>query len=189
MDVREAVRSRRTVRKFAQRPVPRELLTDWVDCARLSPSAANRQPLRYRIVDDPALAGKIFPLTRWAGLLGPAGTPGPGERPTAYILLLTGRESAPGGSPHDAGAAAQTIQLLAAAHAVGCCWMGAIEREAILALCGLDPERFALDSLLAMGYAAERPVFEDADDGDTRYYRDETGRHYVRKLPLRDVLV
>ncbi|NLG38008.1 MAG: nitroreductase family protein [Clostridiales bacterium] len=189
MDIREAARARRTVRRFSQKPIDRALLVDWVDCARLSPSASNRQPLRYRIIDDPARAERIFPLTRWAALLGPQGTPTPGERPTAYILLLADRTVAPGGCAHDTGAAAQTIQLLATGHGVGCCWMGAIDRDAILAAEGLDPERYALDTLLALGYAAEEPVFEDAPDGDVRYYRDETGRHRVRKRTLGDVLI
>lgn len=189
MELREAIRARRTVRKFLQKPIPRELILDWIDCARLSPSASNRQPIRYAVIDDPALTEKVFPLTRWAVLLGPEGTPGPGERPTAYILMMTDRTIAPKGNAHDVGAVAQTLQLLATAHGVGCCWMGAIEREPILAIAGINPERYQLDTLLAIGYAAENPVFEDAPDGDVRYYRDDTGRHHVRKLPLHDVLL
>ena len=42
-------------------------LTYLVDCARLSPSAMNRQPLRYRLVYSETECEKLFPRLKWAG--------------------------------------------------------------------------------------------------------------------------
>jgi len=56
----QEIMSRRTIRKYAQKDVPREVLLRCVDAARLSPSGANRQPLKYVIVNDQELIKDVF---------------------------------------------------------------------------------------------------------------------------------
>src|SRR3972149_4829173 len=46
----EALRTRRTNKKFRATPVPREILLELVDAARYSPSGANKNPWRFIIV-------------------------------------------------------------------------------------------------------------------------------------------
>lgn len=46
---------RRSVRYYEDRPVPREKVEDAVRAALQAPSACNRQPFIYRIVDDPSM--------------------------------------------------------------------------------------------------------------------------------------
>ncbi|MBS3736528.1 nitroreductase family protein, partial [Candidatus Bipolaricaulota bacterium] len=53
MEVSEAIRSRRSVRKFRDQRVPRKDLIELVDYARLAPSGMNKQPLEFVIVDEP----------------------------------------------------------------------------------------------------------------------------------------
>ncbi|MBS3825365.1 nitroreductase family protein, partial [Candidatus Bipolaricaulota bacterium] len=53
MEVSEAIRSRRSIRKFQDRRVPRDVLEELVDYARLAPSGMNKQPLEFVIVDKP----------------------------------------------------------------------------------------------------------------------------------------
>ncbi|MBU2609043.1 MAG: nitroreductase family protein, partial [Chloroflexi bacterium] len=55
MNVYETVISRRSIRRFKDTPVPRELLERCVNAARLAPSAGNLQPLEYIIIDDEKL--------------------------------------------------------------------------------------------------------------------------------------
>ena len=50
--LRELVSSRRSVRRFRQAPVSRELVEKVLDIARLSPSAANSQPWEFVVVED-----------------------------------------------------------------------------------------------------------------------------------------
>lgn len=52
MSLPELMRTRRSVRSYQQRPVEEEKLEQVLEAARLAPSAANRQPWRYIIVDD-----------------------------------------------------------------------------------------------------------------------------------------
>lgn len=46
----DLVRSRRSLRRYADRPIPRELLEDLIDLAIWSPSAHNRQPWRFAVI-------------------------------------------------------------------------------------------------------------------------------------------
>lgn len=187
MDPLEMIRSRRTVRRFRQEPIGREILDRMVDAARLAPSAANRQPCEFLVVDDPARVAEVFPLVRWAGYIAPAGDPPEGQRPTAYILILVDTEKKmEGWAAHDAAAAAMNVIYAAAAQGIGSCWMGAIDRDSLKRLFGI-PDRCAIDTLLALGYPSESPVLEPFEDS-VQYWKDESGVLHVPKRALASVL-
>jgi nitroreductase len=59
---------RRSVRSYADKPVPRELVDKAMEVAGQAPSACNRQPFRFRLYDDRNLVKQILAL--------PAGTKG-----------------------------------------------------------------------------------------------------------------
>lgn len=50
MQVQEAIRTRRSIRRFQDRPVDGETLKKLVDLARLHASGGNMQPLRYAVI-------------------------------------------------------------------------------------------------------------------------------------------
>lgn len=52
LTVWEAVKARRSIRKFALDDVPEELINQMLEAARLAPSASNRQPWRFLVVRD-----------------------------------------------------------------------------------------------------------------------------------------
>jgi nitroreductase len=56
---REEMRRRRTVRYFAERPVPREIIEDCLLAAGSAPSGANMQPWHFVVVSDPAVKKQI----------------------------------------------------------------------------------------------------------------------------------
>jgi nitroreductase len=60
LDVFEAVRTRRSIRKYADKPVEKEKLMKVVQAARLSPSACNNQPWRFIVVSDEKVRNKFF---------------------------------------------------------------------------------------------------------------------------------
>ena len=187
MTVYEAAGTRRTVRKFRQEPIAREQLYKMVKAAVLAPSGANMQPLKYKIVDDAALAAKVFPLVKWAGYIAPTGDPAEGEEPTAYILILADQEIRKSGYELDAGAAAENLMLTAWEDGIGSCWMGAIDRPALARLLDI-PERYIINTLIALGVPAEQPVWEPRGEG-IRYYKDEQGVLHVPKRTLEEVLL
>ena len=182
-DIYELIKSRRTIRKFERRDIPRELLVKFIEYARFSPSGTNNQPVRYMIIDG-ELADKVFPLTRWAGLLKGAHSPSFDERPSAYILYLVPAGKKP---QHDIGAIAQSMGLMAQNEGIGTCWMGAIERPEIAAVCNV-PDGYEIDTLLSLGYPAESPAACEAKDGDTKYFLDENGVLNVPKLKAEDII-
>jgi len=57
--VKEAIKKRRSIRKFKQKPVPEELLEELLEAARLAPSASNRQPWRFQVIKDQDLKKRI----------------------------------------------------------------------------------------------------------------------------------
>lgn len=88
MEFYDVLKTRRSIRKFAQTKISDELLLKIIDAARFAPSAANLQPLKYAVVRGEK-CGDIFPHTKWAKLLGERGTPQKDEEPTAYIFVMT----------------------------------------------------------------------------------------------------
>jgi iodotyrosine deiodinase len=53
------IRRRRTVREFADRPVPREIVEDCLRAAGTAPNGANMQPWHFVVVSDPGIKRKI----------------------------------------------------------------------------------------------------------------------------------
>jgi len=47
MDLDEAIRTRRSVRRYLSRPVPRQLICEVLEAANLAPTATNRQPWEF----------------------------------------------------------------------------------------------------------------------------------------------
>jgi len=52
LTTKDAIESRRSIRKFKQTPVPDEYIKALIEAARLAPSASNTQPWRFKIVSD-----------------------------------------------------------------------------------------------------------------------------------------
>ena len=184
--VYDLILKRRTIRRFRQEPVPRELLGRMVNAARLAPSGMNLQPLEFVAVDDPQLLPEVFATTSWAGYIAPRGTPAEGERPTAYVAVLINRKIKKFAGQHDVGAAMMSMILTALEEGVGSCWIGSIEREQLAKVLHI-PAHLEIDSLLALGYPAEQPVVEKFR-GSVEYWKDEQGVLHVPKRPLEAVL-
>lgn len=186
MELQQVLKERRTVRRFSQLPIPEEELRALLDAGRLASCARNDQRLRYVVVRTPDLVGKVFNFTAWAGSVAPRRNPVSGvTAPTAFIVVTGKKEDAD--SPllqTDCGAAIQTIQLAAWERGIGCCWMGAIDRQKIHALLEL-PGECAILYIIALGYAAEKPVYDDVDDPEkVKYYLDDDDLLHVPKLTV-----
>ncbi len=188
--LKELVAKCRSFRRFYQEvPVRRETLLALVDTARLTASAANAQPLRFRIVSEPAECAAVFPFINWAGALTNWPGPAEGERPSAYIVICCD-QTVSKSSMWDEGIAAQTIMLSAAEQGFGGCIIGSCSRSGIAEALGIDAERFPVRLVLALGKPKEEVrIVPVGPDGSTAYYRDEAQVHYVPKRSLAEVLL
>ena len=181
----EKITSRRTIRKYAQKDVPREALLKCVDAARLSPSGANRQPLKYIIVNDQKLLTEVFSTLSWAGYL-PDYQPSEEEMPRAYVVILLDK-SIRQSPDHDAGIAAMSVSMVAYDEGLGSCILGAIDREKLRDILNV-PDGLDIVLLIAIGYSAENPVVDKMKNGDIKYWLDENGVLHVPKRDLKDIV-
>ncbi|MBN2288415.1 MAG: nitroreductase family protein [Candidatus Glassbacteria bacterium] len=187
MDVYDAIKGRRTIRRFSGAPVGIRLLTRLVDAARLAPSGGNCQPLEFIAVSKPELVAKLASHVKWAAYIHPAGNPPDGRGPGAFIVTLVNRQIAPDGAPYDVAAAVMTMILAARAEGLGSCWMGNIDRPALAKVLNVPGDGWILDSVLALGIPGESPVTEPLRDS-VRYWKDDAGVLHVPKRLLEDIL-
>ena len=90
----------------------------------------------------------------------------------------------------DDGIAAQTMMLGAVEQGWGGCMLGNIRRDQLAAALGIDQARYSIDLVLALGRPRETVRLVDVpENGDTRYYRDGEGVHYVPKRRLEELIL
>ena len=186
MTINEIIKNRRTIRKFKQTPLYIEQIESYIDAARVAPSAANLQPLKYVAVCRKEMVDKIFPLLKWAGYLAPAYNPEEGERPVAYVIVCADTHIRKEGFGEDVGAAVENMILSALCDGVGSCWLGSIDRMALKELLQL-PDNFIISSVIALGYPAESPKEAQVQDESIKYYLED-GTLNVPKRSLEDVI-
>ncbi|MCQ9207092.1 MAG: nitroreductase family protein [Omnitrophica bacterium] len=188
MSIRELVLKNRSYRRFFKDAVSPETLRGLVDLARLSPSAANLQPLKYIISCVPKKNALIFPHLKWAGYLKDWLGPLSEERPRAYIVIL-GDTGISKSFACDSGIASIGILLGATEKGLGGCIIGAIDREGLRAALKIRAA-YEILLVLALGKPKEKVEIEVVKGaGDIKYWRDKEGNHHVPKRKLDDLIV
>ena len=183
----DLIHKTRSFRRFKENePVDMTTLRSLVELARLGGSARNVQPLKYILINAPAVNAKIFPCLGWAGYL--KNWPGPekGERPAAYIVCLLDTRLS-----HDAdcdlGIATQNILLGASEKGFGGCRIASISSK-LRNVLELD-DHLQILVVMAIGKPAEAVSLENLElEGDIKYWRDAEGVHHVPKRPLQEII-
>jgi nitroreductase len=188
MDLRQLIEKTRTYRRFDEKhDITADTLASLVDLARLSASAANRQPLKYILVTDPEKRAAVYPCLAWAGYLTTWEGPDPGERPTAYIIILGDKEiSDTFGIDH--GIAAQSIMLGATTAGLGGCIIASIKKEKLRAALDI-PKDYEVLLVLALGKPVEEVVIDTIKNNNVKYWRDEARVHHVPKRTLDEIII
>ncbi|MGE5308087.1 MAG: nitroreductase family protein [Deltaproteobacteria bacterium] len=147
MDAIQALKSRRSVRQYSDRPVAGELLEQAVDCARMAATARNEQPWEFVAVTSAPKIKELAEITDHGKFL--ASAPACVAvfcRETKYFL-------------EDGSAATQNLMVAAAALGLGSCWIAGDKKpyaQRIVQALGV-PEGFRLVSLVALGHPAAQP--------------------------------
>ena len=184
----DIIKKNRSYRRFYQeRLIDPDRLKSLVELARLSPSTANLQPLKYVLSWEPERNAMIFPLLGWAGYLKDWDGPMESERPSAYIVILGDREITDNFSVNH-GIAAQSILMGATEMGLGGCIIGNVQKERLRALLRL-PGRYEVLLVIALGVPKEHVVLEDIKEGNVHYWRDADGVHHVPKRLLSDIIL
>jgi nitroreductase len=148
MDTFEAIRTRRSIRKYTNAGIPRAHLEQIVDAGRLAATGSNRQPWDFIVVTDKTVLAGLQPAGAWIGL--------------AAAVVAVVLDPASRWWVEDGSAAIENMLLAAAALGYGGCWVegDALPREEqFKTLLGVPPERRIL-ALVPLGVPAENPSRE-----------------------------
>ena len=187
--MRDLILKNRSYRRFiGDFVVKKETLENLIDLARLSPSTANLQPLKYILSCDKQKNSKVFSRLHWAGYLKDWSGPEENERPSAYIVIL-GDTKISKNFGCDYGITAQSILLGAAELGLGGCMVGSIDRENLRKDLNI-PTHYETLLVLALGKPKEKVVIESVSENqDIKYWRDKDKTHHVPKRRLKDIII
>ena len=177
----------RSYRRFQQdETIGMATLKSLVDLARLGGSARNMQPLKYLLVNDPAVNNRIFPHLGWAGYLKDWPGPEEGQKPAAYILcLLDTRLSSE--AECDLGIATQNLLLGAAEKGLGGCRIASFSPQLKDELHMED--YFKILMVIALGRPVEKVLLHELQpEAGIKYWRDADQTHHVPKRSLQEII-
>jgi len=148
MNISEAIRMKRAVRQFQDKPLSKEVIYAILNAGRRAQSSKNTQPWQFVAIQDTATLKALSECGSWAGHLAGAAlgvailTPDPSEK---FQILF------------DAGQAAAYMQLAAWELGVGSVPASIYEPEKAREILDFPPE-WHLRIALSFGYPAEEEV-------------------------------
>ncbi len=189
MMIEDLIRKNRSCRRFFEHhAVEKDTLRSLVNLARLSASAANRQPLRFILSWQKERNETIFPCLTWAAYLTDWPGPPEGERPAAYIVI-TGDTTITDNFWCDHGIVSQSMLLGAREMGLAGCMIGAFNEKKLRSALSI-PDHLKIMLVIALGKPRETIVIDEiGPDNNIRYWRDKSGVHHVPKRHLDDLIV
>lgn len=165
MEVVEAIKTRRSIRAFEDRPVEKEVIEELVSVAAYAPSWKNSQTTRYIAVADKAVKDKVAKncVMEHAG-----NTRSIDSAPVLMVITTVNARSgyerdgsfSTSKETHwqsfDAGIATQTFCLAAHEKGLGTVIMGIYDEQKVIDTLNI-PEGQSVSALVALGYPAENP--------------------------------
>lgn len=157
MNVTEAIRARRSIRKFTGAEIPQEHLDAILEAAMLGPSARNMRPYEFAVVKSKEKRAEIAEISPNFKMLADA----------ACAVIVMGRPDLEEGLGHefwqqDCSAATENILLQALELGYGTCWCGVYpvpsRMEGIRAALNIEDKKCVPFTLIAMGVPAEHPA-------------------------------
>jgi nitroreductase len=151
METWDAIRARRNVRVYEERPIPDESLTRILEAGRRAPSASNRQPWDFVVCTDREQLHELSTVWRGARHI-------PGSAATiALVLRQPDEERYRLIDQYDLGQATMAMMLAATDLGIGTGHSAIGDQDACRRILGLPDDHFCA-YLMALGYPADRPV-------------------------------
>jgi nitroreductase len=166
LDVFEAIKTRRSIRKYKPYAIPLEELRRILETARIAPSAGNRQPWRFIVVRDERNRNALAKMANNQLFIADA----------AAIVVATGDpQISQKWHDRDVMIAVEHMVLAATALGYGTCWIGAFDEAQVKKLLHI-PENIKVVALLPIGMlgaaSAPRPRKEMAE----LFFEEEYGK-------------
>ena len=170
MDAYENMLTRRSVRKFERTPITEAEVEKLLRAAMYAPSACNRRPWEFIVIDDPAILAKLPEVHPHAPMAAQA----------PLSILVCGdvnREHPSGYWVVDCAAAVENLLLAAHAIGLGAVWTGIYPREERIV--GMQrllnlPANIRPHALVVIGHAAESPVTQERYEKERVHYNGFT---------------
>ena len=154
MDCTQAIRARRSIRKFKPgASIPKADVETMLEAAMMAPSACNTRPWEFFVVESPETRAKLRAAHPYSGMLETA----------SLAIVVCGRPEDQKGVcdgfwPLDCGAAIENLLLQAAGLGYGTCWCGCWPgMERVEAIQGILNTRSVPAALIAVGVPDEEP--------------------------------
>jgi nitroreductase len=163
MNVSEAIRTKRAIRKFQDRPLPEDVVHAILNAGRRSQSSKNEQAWQFIAISDKDLLTALSECGTWAGHLAGA---------ALGVAILTPDPTAKFQTMFDAGQAAAFMQLAAWELGVGSVPASIYEAEKAREILGF-PAEWHLRIALSFGYPAEEEKLSAAPKKGGRRSLDE----------------
>ncbi|HEX2951715.1 MAG TPA: nitroreductase family protein [Armatimonadota bacterium] len=147
MDALTALRTRRSIRKYENRTVPREHLQTMVDCARLATTARGVQPWEFVVITNQHTREQLAAICEYGKFLSQA--------PAAIVVFCHDTKY----YLEDGCNATECLLIAATALGLGTCWIAGDKKpyaDTIRQLVGA-PEDAKLIAIITVGYPAESP--------------------------------
>ena len=164
MDVFDAIKTRRSVRRFSDKPVDDSDIKTILDSVRHSPSWANMQCWRFVVVRDEKTKQTISELSSIESLLKPMGykaNPAKKGITEAPVVIIACADPSRSGSVWnqsyymtDLGIAAQTLMLAVRGLGMGTVFVGIFDEDGLRKLLGI-PDNIRVVGIFPIGYPRE----------------------------------
>ncbi|MFN2341000.1 MAG: nitroreductase family protein [Halanaerobium sp.] len=144
------IKERRSVRKYIDKKIPKQILEEIIDCARLAPTGNNRQAWSFLVITDDKIKSKIASFARYGRFIEEAG---------ACIAVFVDQDKAT--TPlQDASAATENIMIAAKSYDLGTCWVNSYQKKHSKKIKKLVncPQDMELMTLMSVGYYDEDDV-------------------------------
>ena len=151
METWDAIRARRNVRMYDDRPVAAEDLERILEAGWRSPSASNRQPWDFVLVTDGTQLSELS--TVWMGARHLA------RARAAIVMVLPDPKNDPNAvmNQYDLGQATMAMMLAATDLGIGSGHSAVEDQEACRRILGVPGDRVCA-YMMALGYPADRPL-------------------------------
>jgi len=155
MKVFEAIKARKSVRSFLDKPVEDYKLMAVLEAGRLAPSADNRQEWRFVVVRDREVRVRLGEAANGQSFVGEAPLVIVACAETDGHVMSCGQPS----YPIDVAIALDHISLAAVELGLGTCWIGAFNEKKVKEILGV-PDEIRVVELMPLGYPVYKSVKE-----------------------------
>ena len=169
MDVLDAIKTRKSVREYLDKPVEDKKLNMILEAARLAPSAGNRQEWRFVVVRDPKTRRKLAEAASSQTFVGQAPVVIVACAETDGHVMSCGQLC----YPIDVAIALDHMSLVATELGLGTCWIGAFNEQKVKEILGI-PEEIRLVQLMPLGYPSDPSLTRK-----TRLSLDKIVKHHL----------